>query len=165
MSMKRSRRVSNTAKGSQSEGSFGFSSQSPPPTWNDLIEGKPESEFKPYAMSATFARNDLIQHPKFGKGVVTLVEGSKVEILFQDGAKKLGHARLIQGSGSPRTRRWPCVSPTNSTKRSVWPQPVLLCAVRRSARSGVRPEDLHRRRAWHRISSGFAAPMKVRKSR
>jgi len=43
-------------------------------------------------MSTRFSKGDLITHPKFGKGLVLGVEGTRIEVLFQDGKKKLGHA-------------------------------------------------------------------------
>jgi hypothetical protein len=92
MSMKRSRRVSHSAKGSQAEGPFAFSQPPPAVTWNAAVEGKSDDAFKPYAVTSAYKRDDLIAHPKFGKGVVTMVEGTRVEILFEEGAKKLGHA-------------------------------------------------------------------------
>ena len=92
MSMKRSRRVSHAAKGSQAESPFAFSQAPPPVTWTDAVEGKDEGAFKPYGVATSYKRDDLVVHPKFGKGVVTMVEGNRVEILFQDGAKKLAHA-------------------------------------------------------------------------
>ena len=63
----------------------------PEPTWAE-VEGKPEGSFVPFAMSTRFAKGDLITHPKFGKGLVLGVEGTRIEVLFQDGKKKLGHA-------------------------------------------------------------------------
>lgn len=94
MSMKRSRKAGSSFRASKEEGAlspFGAASAAPA-SWKDLVADKPDEAFKPYSMTTTFARNDLVVHPKFGKGVVVLVEGSRVEILFEEGAKKLGHA-------------------------------------------------------------------------
>jgi hypothetical protein len=63
----------------------------PEPTWAE-VEGKPEDAFVPFAMSSKYAKGDLIQHPKFGKGLVLVVEATRIEVLFHDGKKKLGHA-------------------------------------------------------------------------
>jgi hypothetical protein len=62
----------------------------PEPSWAD-IESKPAESFIPFAMSTRFAKGDFITHPKFGKGLVLGVEGPRIEVLFQDGKKKLGH--------------------------------------------------------------------------
>ncbi len=48
--------------------------------------------FSPYATTTKFAKGALVSHSKFGKGLVVSVEGSRIEVLFEDGVKKLGHA-------------------------------------------------------------------------
>lgn len=91
--MKRAKPVNRGGRTStQSEGPLGFGPAPETPKWEELVAPREEGDFKPYAMTATFARNDLVTHPKFGKGVVVMVDGAKVEILFQDGARKLGHS-------------------------------------------------------------------------
>lgn len=94
MSMKRSRRASNTTKHSEAEGplSFGAGDAEAPKSWDELVGAQPDGSFKPYALASTFSRNDLLEHPKFGRGVVTRVDGPRVEVLFKDGARKLAHA-------------------------------------------------------------------------
>lgn len=91
MSMKRARRVNAGAKNSQSDSPFTLGVPQTESTWAESMADKPDNAFKPYAMSATFARNDLVLHPKFGKGIVTLVDGNRVEVLFEEGSKKLTH--------------------------------------------------------------------------
>ena len=34
----------------------------------------------------------LIKHSKFGKGLVIGVDGARIEVLFEDGTKKLAHS-------------------------------------------------------------------------
>jgi hypothetical protein len=63
----------------------------PDPSWAE-IEAKPAEAFVVFALASRYAKGDLISHPKFGKGVVTGVEGARIEVLFQEGKKKLGHA-------------------------------------------------------------------------
>ena len=58
-----------------------------PQTWAEATAGKPDTDFTPYAMTARFAKGALIQHPKFGKGVVVGVEAGRVEVLFEEGTK------------------------------------------------------------------------------
>lgn len=65
--------------------------EGPEPTWAD-IESKPDASFVPFALASRFAKGELILHPKFGKGLVLGVEGTRIEVLFQDGKKKLGHS-------------------------------------------------------------------------
>ncbi|HEY2509248.1 MAG TPA: hypothetical protein VGI39_00195 [Polyangiaceae bacterium] len=46
----------------------------------------------PYSLATRFAKGQLVTHPKFGKGIVVHVEGARIEVLFEEGPKKLGHA-------------------------------------------------------------------------
>ncbi len=62
------------------------------PKWKDAVSDKPDSAFTTYDQATTFARDDLVAHAKFGKGVVLEVEGNKVTILFEEGPKKLMHS-------------------------------------------------------------------------
>jgi hypothetical protein len=43
-----------------------------------------------------YTKGGYILHPKFGKGIIASVEGSRVIVLFADGTKKLGHGRTAQ---------------------------------------------------------------------
>jgi len=63
----------------------------PEPTWPE-VEATPDESFVPFALTSRYAKGSFIMHPKFGKGVVVAVEGPRIEVLFQDGKKKLGHA-------------------------------------------------------------------------
>ncbi len=63
-------------------------------TWTEQVEGKKDAAFTPYALATTFKKGQLILHPKFGKGAISLVERTRVEILFEDGTKKLGHSTV-----------------------------------------------------------------------
>jgi hypothetical protein len=93
MSMKRSRKAGTSTRTNETEGgAFAFGQMPTTKSWDELVADKPDKAFKPYAMSTAFVRNDLVDHPKFGRGVVVLVEGSRVEVLFKEGSKKLAHA-------------------------------------------------------------------------
>jgi hypothetical protein len=63
----------------------------PEPQWSE-IETKPDDAFQPFSMASHYTKGALILHSKFGKGIVVGVEGARIEVLFQDGKKKLGHA-------------------------------------------------------------------------
>jgi hypothetical protein len=91
MSMKRSKQRTAGSGRSSGEDDAWAKPPEPEPVWAE-VEGKPEDAFRPFAMSTRFAKGDLIQHPKFGKGLVLVVEPTRIEVLFQDGKKKLGHA-------------------------------------------------------------------------
>jgi hypothetical protein len=44
---------------------------------------------KPYSATAKVAIGDVVEHPKFGPGVVTAVEAGRATILFESGTRKL----------------------------------------------------------------------------
>lgn len=92
MSMKRSK-AKTAGKEKNGPTDFWAKPTVPEKTWEEASTDKPDEAFTPYAMSSTFTKGQLIAHSKFGKGVVTDVEPVRVEILFQDGKKKLGHAQ------------------------------------------------------------------------
>lgn len=91
MSMKRAK-TKTAGKEKAGETDFWAKPVAPEKTFEEATEGKPDEDFTPYAMTTKFAKGQLILHPKFGKGVITDVDAVRVEILFQDGKKKLGHA-------------------------------------------------------------------------
>jgi len=94
MSMKRSKQRS-TGSGRSSGEDDGpqpwAKPAGPEPLWAD-VQAKPDESFTPFALSTRYAKGDLIMHPKFGKGLVLGAEPTRIEVLFQDGKKKLGHA-------------------------------------------------------------------------
>ena len=92
MSMKRSKqRSSGRATGPDDDSSPWTKPADPEPNWSE-VEEKPDSAFVPFSMTGRFAKGQLISHPKFGKGLVLAVETNRIEVLFKDGKKKLGHA-------------------------------------------------------------------------
>jgi len=93
--MKRVRRANNSTKQQESDGPLAFGAQSQPAkTWDELVGSQPDEAFKPYALSTTFSKNELLAHSKFGRGIVTLVESNRIEVLFQDASRKLGHSTV-----------------------------------------------------------------------
>jgi hypothetical protein len=91
MSMKRTKKAS-AGKGSQAEGGLGFN---PPPAelpkWADSIALRPDDAFTPYNIGKLLVRGELVLHAKFGKGQVIGVDTGKVDVLFEEGTKKLAH--------------------------------------------------------------------------
>lgn len=62
--------------------------------YDDLLAHRDRSTARNYSPKEKFALNDLVIHPSFGFGITTaLKDGSKVEILFPEGAKVLIHGR------------------------------------------------------------------------
>jgi hypothetical protein len=91
MSMKRTRQKSYRGR-DKDVPTAGVKSNSPPEkTWEELVGSQPEDQFVVYAMQQKFAKGALLNHATFGKGVVTAVEDSRIEVLFSAGKKKLGH--------------------------------------------------------------------------
>jgi hypothetical protein len=92
MSIKRTKQRSFGRGRESEESAFGGKPAEPEKSWAELTGGKDDSAFVPYDMTAKYARGTLLAHPKFGKGAVVNVEGGRIEVLFEDGSKKLGHA-------------------------------------------------------------------------
>jgi hypothetical protein len=90
MSMKRTKqRNSGSGRDDENNAPAWGKPPEPEPTWAD-VESKPDESFVPFVLSTRYAKGSLILHPKFGKGLVLGVEGTRIEVLFQDGKKKLG---------------------------------------------------------------------------
>jgi len=92
MSMKRTKQKT-TGKEKDGETDFWAKPKTPEKTWEEATEGKPDTDFVPYGLAERFTKSQLVLHPKFGKGIVMDVEPLRVEILFQEGKKKLGHGQ------------------------------------------------------------------------
>ena len=94
MSIKRSKQKSfGAGRRDENEGLFSFSKPpEPEKSWEEHMAEKPEEAFASYSFKQHYDKGALIQHPKFGKGVVLGIEGSHVDVLFAEGPKKLGHA-------------------------------------------------------------------------
>ncbi|MFO0557743.1 MAG: hypothetical protein U0269_06960 [Polyangiales bacterium] len=92
--MKRVRKTGAAGGRGNSEGGLTPFGQALPsvPTWQEAVGDKPDAPSRAWSMSTTFARDEIIEHPKFGKGVVVMVQGAKIQVLFQEGTKMLGHA-------------------------------------------------------------------------
>jgi hypothetical protein len=60
--------------------------------WAEQVQSQTDEAFVPYAQTGTFAKGAFVLHQVFGKGLVTAVEGSRIEVLFEAGVKKLVHA-------------------------------------------------------------------------
>ncbi|HKQ71211.1 MAG TPA: hypothetical protein VJT73_17825 [Polyangiaceae bacterium] len=56
-----------------------------------MVGDQPDNAFSAYATGSTYQQNSLVNHAKFGKGIVLEVDGNKVQILFEEGVRKLLH--------------------------------------------------------------------------
>jgi hypothetical protein len=91
MSIHRPKRPTKRTEGAVSKRA---SSASPAPKqlkWKDAVGAHADDAFAPYSQTATFAQDGLVSHPKFGKGIVIEVDGNKIQILFEEGIRKLLH--------------------------------------------------------------------------
>lgn len=91
MSMKRSKEVT---RGRAREVDGGFWDKKEPErvyVWDTDVAPHPDDAFVAYAPAQRYAKDVLVTHSKFGKGIVTEVDGGKIDVLFQDGQKKLTH--------------------------------------------------------------------------
>src|SRR4051812_37136563 len=91
MSMKRSKEVKRRGRENEGEDFFANKTAAKQWDWEKDVASQPEEAFAPYAPKSRFTKGALLVHAKFGKGVVLDVEPSRVEVLFQDGPKKLAH--------------------------------------------------------------------------
>jgi len=69
-------------------------------TWEEFFAKHGEKEAKPYEFRECYRENQIVSHPKFGKGFISeIVSESKVEITFADARRILVHNRKdIPGS-------------------------------------------------------------------
>jgi hypothetical protein len=69
-------------------------------TWEEFFAKHGEKDAKPYEFRESYRENQIVSHPKFGKGFVSeTVSESKVEITFADARRILVHNRKdIPGS-------------------------------------------------------------------
>lgn len=57
--------------------------------WTKDVANQPDESFTRYATTGKFTKETFLLHSKFGKGVVTGVEGAHIDVLFEDGTRKL----------------------------------------------------------------------------
>lgn len=70
------------------------SEPSPAELYDKLMSGRDIADAKPYNLEGHFDEGDVLNHRKFGLGLVTRVMAdAKVEVVFQDGLKVLVHER------------------------------------------------------------------------
>ena len=62
--------------------------------WMEALNGS-DAKSVPYNIKASFKKGDIIDHPKFGPGVVDeLVDNDKIKIIFRHDIKTLIHNRV-----------------------------------------------------------------------
>lgn len=93
MSMKRTKQRGAGSRDKETDVDFWAKPKEAERSWEEQIEGQPDEGFIPYNLTERYAKGQLVVHTKFGKGVVVEADAQRVEILFQDGKKKLGHGQ------------------------------------------------------------------------
>jgi hypothetical protein len=91
VSIKRAKQRSFGSKDNDDAADFFAKPKTPDKTWAEWTEAASDAAFMAYVPATRFEKGALLTHSKFGKGAVVGVEGNKIEVLFQDGPKKLGH--------------------------------------------------------------------------
>lgn len=89
MSMKRAKPVTRRKKAGDS--ATGSKKSEAKFDWDDHVANAPDAHFLVYSMASRFDRSQLLDHSKFGRGIVTAVDGARIEVLFKEGPKKLSH--------------------------------------------------------------------------
>lgn len=90
MSMKRSKPVTRRSR-SSADSKLGAKKAEAKFDWDEHVANAPDAHFVTYSLNSKFERSQLIEHSKFGRGIVTNVDGARIEVLFQEGTKKLSH--------------------------------------------------------------------------
>lgn len=62
-------------------------------SFDEALAAKGTAAARPYAPTTSYQRDEVVNHPTFGLGWVSMVRPDKVEIVFRSGAKTLIHAR------------------------------------------------------------------------
>jgi len=58
--------------------------------YQELLKDRDLGTARAYSTKSAYTKGDLVRHPKFGLGLVTVPkDGNKVEVLFEEGAKVL----------------------------------------------------------------------------
>ena len=62
-------------------------------SWEALIAAKDISRARRYSSKERFVKDDLLDHPTFGVGLVQDVQGDKMKVAFKADVKTLVHGR------------------------------------------------------------------------
>jgi hypothetical protein len=92
MSIKRSREYSRRPTPDYKETSAAPKRAERKHSFDRDVAGRPAESAVAYGPLYHHAKDDLIEHSVFGRGLVTRVDGERIEVLFKEGIKKLAHA-------------------------------------------------------------------------
>jgi hypothetical protein len=91
-------------------------------SFEEQLAGKDIASAPKYSPKDTYRLDQVIQHPTFGLGLVTVVRGDKVDIVFKSETKTLVHGR-----GGPAAER-PSFSPPSARTAGPSDKPVAADA-------------------------------------
>jgi hypothetical protein len=97
MSIKRVKQATKGTRRDQDSTPSFWTQKEPERTWDwaQDVATQPDDSFAPYALTTGFAKGGLVLHTKFGKGVVTQVDGPNIDVLFEEGPKRLRHTPAL----------------------------------------------------------------------
>ena len=90
------RKTTGVTKRAATKKSTASAPQGPPSTeaYHQMLSGRDLSRSRRYTIKETFEVDDIVDHKKFGIGLVTKMLGDqKIEVTFREGAKILVHDR------------------------------------------------------------------------
>ncbi|MCK5231373.1 MAG: hypothetical protein KAR13_13960 [Desulfobulbaceae bacterium] len=107
----KTKKKSNSAKKATAKTKTSRSLKTAADNYTKMMNGRNLDEAMPYAMTAIFSKDDLVNHPTFGLGLVTAaIPPNKIELTFNEGPKificelKSPNA-LVPGSGLKTKKR------------------------------------------------------------
>ncbi len=69
-------------------------SRAPVVGFDELLASKKGAAARPYSPKRTYAADDVVDHPTFGRGFVSAIrDGGKIEVTFRSDVKLLVHGR------------------------------------------------------------------------
>lgn len=98
-------------------------------TFDQLLSGKDVASSRRYSPRDTYAKDEVIDHPNFGFGVVMDVRGDKVQVLFKMDEKTLIHGR----GGAPASK--PAFAPPRGTAQGPSDKPMASAEGEENAES------------------------------
>jgi hypothetical protein len=109
-------------------------------SFEDQLAGKDIANAPKYSPKDTYQLDQVIQHPTFGLGLVTLVRGDKVDIAFKSETKTLVHGRGGAPTDKPAFSP-PSSRPTGPADKPVSPSTTEQAPVEASSGASAPSED------------------------
>lgn len=107
----KTKKESGSAEGTTAKTKTPLSVRKAADSYAKMLNGRNLEEAVPYAMTSLFSKNDLVDHPTFGLGLVTaIIPPNKIESTFNEGPRILvcqlkGREPIAPGSGVKAKRR------------------------------------------------------------